>query len=187
MKLNFIEYLYYRYKYSLLPKLEMNRFFNYKKVYVYIAYKSCGSVGKELKINGQVSGLNKNIVLKNHVNINPGARFLGKGKIEIGNYFHTGQNLTIISANHRYEGAEAIPYDKVRVHKPVIINDFVWLGDSVLIIPGINIGKGAIVAAGSVVTKDVPDYAIVGGCPAKIIKYRDIKAFEELELQGKFL
>ncbi len=153
-----------------------------------MAYRSCGSVGEGLQVNGLVKGLNENVILKTNVNINPGARFLGKGKVEIGNYFHTGHNLTIISSNHRYEGgAQAIPYDKVKIHKSVIIKDFVWLGDSVLILPGVTIGKGAVVAAGSVVVKDIPDYAIVGGNPAKVIKYRDIEAFQSLEDNGNFL
>jgi maltose O-acetyltransferase len=55
--------------------------------------------------------------------------------------------------------------------KPVVIDD-VWIGGHVIILPGVHIGKGAIVGAGAVVTKDVPEYAIVGGSPAKVIKYR---------------
>ncbi|MET2984690.1 acyltransferase [Aureibaculum conchae] len=187
MKLNFLETLYCKYKFGLVPKFRINRYFNLKNIYTHLAYKSCGKVGKRLKVNGLVQGLGKNVILKDYVNINPGARFLGKGKIEIGNYFHTGQKLTIISTNHNYDNAEAIPYDKVKIHKPVIIKDFVWLGDSVIIIPGITIGKGVIAAAGAVITKDVPDFAIIGGNPAKVIKYRDIDAFKDLESKNKFL
>nr|WP_275298384.1 hypothetical protein [Clostridium sp. YIM B02555] len=55
---------------------------------------------------------------------------------------------------------------------PLIIDDEVWIGDKALILSGVHIGKGAIVAAGSVVVHDVPPYAIVGGNPAKVIKYR---------------
>jgi acetyltransferase-like isoleucine patch superfamily enzyme len=57
----------------------------------------------------------------------------------------------------------------------------------VIIIPGVTIGEGAIIAAGSVVVKDVPDFAIVGGNPAKIIKYRNIETFNRLKADGKFL
>lgn len=56
---------------------------------------------------------------------------------------------------------------------PVTICDNVWIGDKVSIMPGVTIGKGSIVAANSVVTRDVPPYCIVGGIPAKIIKYLD--------------
>ena len=57
-------------------------------------------------------------------------------------------------------------------HNPVVIGNDVWIGESAKILSGVTIGDGAIVAAGAVVTKDVPPYAIVGGVPARIIKYR---------------
>lgn len=61
----------------------------------------------------------------------------------------------------------------IEEESPIVIGNDVWIGQDVLILStGINIGDGAIVAAGSVVTKDVPPYAIVGGVPARIIKYR---------------
>jgi acetyltransferase-like isoleucine patch superfamily enzyme len=69
----------------------------------------------------------------------------------------------------------------------VHIKDFVWCGNNVTIIPGITIGEGAIIAAGAVVVKDVPDCAIVGGNPAQIIKYRNKEAFYKLKSEKKFL
>lgn len=56
--------------------------------------------------------------------------------------------------------------------RKVTIKDDVWIGTRAIILPGITVGKGAIIGAGSVVTKDVPDYAIVGGAPARVLKYR---------------
>ena len=58
---------------------------------------------------------------------------------------------------------------------PVNIGNDVWIGARVTILPGVKIGNGAIIGAGSVVTKDVPDFAIVGGNPARVIKYRNSK------------
>lgn len=55
---------------------------------------------------------------------------------------------------------------------PIIIGDDVWIGFNATILSGVNVGKGAVIAAGSVVTKDIPAYAIVGGVPAKVIRYR---------------
>ena len=69
----------------------------------------------------------------------------------------------------------------------MIIKDFVWIGQGVTVLPGVTIGEGAIIAAESVVSKDVPDYAIYGGNPAKLIRYRNIEEFKELKTQGKFL
>lgn len=60
--------------------------------------------------------------------------------------------------------------DGYRFRNPVIINDNVWIGMNAIILPGVTIGKGAVIAAGSVVTKDVPPYSLVGGNPAKIIR-----------------
>ena len=79
-----------------------------------------------------------------------------------------------------------IPYDESYVYKTVVIGDNVWLGNRVTIVGDVTIGEGVIVAAGSVVCKDVPDYAIVGGNPAKVIKYRDIEHYNRLKSECKF-
>ena len=92
----------------------------------------------------------------------------------------------IITQNHNYDHGEAVPYDSTYILKEVIIDDNVWLGNRVIIVGNITIGEGSIVAAGAVVTKDVPPYAIVGGNPAKIIKYRDIEHYKKLKELGKF-
>lgn len=105
--------------------------------------------------------------------------------VTIGKYFHTGRDLTILSTNHNYKGTK-IPYDEVYIKKPVIIEDFVWCGIGVKILPGVTVGEGAIIGMGSVVAKDVPPYAIIGGNPAKVIKYRNIEEFKKLKSEGKF-
>jgi acetyltransferase-like isoleucine patch superfamily enzyme len=94
--------------------------------------------------------------------------------------------LTIFFSNHNYNSALSIPYDAMNVEKPVIIKDFVWCGVNVTIVPGVTVEEGAVIGAGSVVTKDVPDYAIIGGNPAKILKYRDIELFKKLKEEKKF-
>lgn len=88
--------------------------------------------------------------------------------------------------SHDYEAGDKIPYGDKHTIKNVIIDDFVWLGSDVTISGNIHIGEGAIVAIGSVVVKDVPRCAIVGGNPAKIIKYRDIEQFDRLKTEGKY-
>jgi len=103
------------------------------------------------------------------------------GGVEIGKYFHTGKGLTIFSTNHNWQRPQKIPYDEKIILKEVIIEDFVWIGANVTITPGVTIGEGAIVGAGAVVTKDVPACAVIGGNPAKIIKYRDVDKFYELK------
>lgn len=108
------------------------------------------------------------------------------GGVTIGRYFHTGRGLTIFSTNHNYENASMIPYDEVSVNKPVLIKDFVWCGSNVTIIPGVTVGEGVVIGAGSVVTKDIPDYAVVGGNPAQIIKYRNIEDFKKLKEEKRW-
>ncbi len=160
---------------------------NYKEIQSIRMRNSVSECGDMLTVNGTFKGFGKHVFLGNNVNFNDNVFINGLGKVSIGNYFHTGVNLTIISTNHNFENATSIPYDKVRNNKPVIIKDFVWCGNNVTIIPGITIGEGAIIAAGSVVVKDVPDYAIVGGNPAKIIRFRNKEEFSKLKTEKKFL
>ena len=108
------------------------------------------------------------------------------GGVRIGEYFHPGRGLTVFSASHNYKDSKRIPYDETVLEQPVTIADFVWCGANVTILPGVTVGEGAILGAGSVVTRDVPPMAIVGGNPARVIKYRDASRFNELKAHGKF-
>jgi len=87
------------------------------------------------------------------------------GGVEIGDYLHTGRGLTILSSNHDYDSNESIPYGKESILNKVVIEDFVWLGAAVTILPGVRIGQGAVIGAGSMVSKDIPPYAIATGVP----------------------
>lgn len=107
--------------------------------------------------------------------------------VEFGNYVLIAPEVSILGGDHTYEqaGIPIIFGDRPKVPR-TIIEDDVWIGRRVIINAGVKIGKGSIIAAGSVVTKDIPDYSIVGGVPAKLIKRR----FEdkiEIETHNKFL
>lgn len=96
------------------------------------------------------------------------------GELIIGKDVMMGPECVIFSRNHEFADIN-VPmrlqgYQKA---EPCVIGDDVWIGRRVMIMPGVTIGKGAILAAGAVVTKDVPEYAIVGGVPAKVLKFRD--------------
>ena len=95
------------------------------------------------------------------------------GKIKVGNYVHTGANVMIIAFNHAFDTREIPTIQQDYYDADVTIEDDVWGGGGSIILPGVTIGKGAIIAAGAVVNKDVPPYAIVGGIPATVLKYRD--------------
>lgn len=78
-----------------------------------------------------------------------------------------------------------LPYDDIYEVKDVEIGDNVWIGADVSIMAGVRIGEGAVVAACSCVTKDVPPMALVGGNPAKVIKYRDEEKYNKLKERGQ--
>jgi maltose O-acetyltransferase len=126
-------------------------------------------------------------VLGDDVCINPGLVVRGGGRLVIGSHTHFGQDVRVILENHRIEGTTELPYDKHRIQKGVEIGECVWVGDRAVIVPGVRIGLGAVVAAGAVVTREVPELAIVGGSPAEVIRFRDRTAFETLRHEGKYL
>lgn len=95
------------------------------------------------------------------------------GKCTIGRYVMMGPNCTIYSRNHEFSDiAKPMMEQGYSEDKEVIIGDDVWIGGDVTILPGVKIGSHSIIGACSVVTKDVPEYAIVAGNPAQIKKYR---------------
>ena len=147
--------------------------------------KNVQSYKEPLKVNGY-SYVNNNTILGKNINFN-GMRIKGNGKVVIGDNFHSGQECLMITSYHKYDGGDAIPYDtKKNIDKDIIIEDNVWLGDRVIVLGGVKIGEGAIIQAGSVVVSDIPKYAIAGGHPAKVFKYRDIEHYEKLKKEGKF-
>ena len=93
-------------------------------------------------------------------------------KISIGDNVRMAAECFIITNNHNFESRELPIWQQGRSHKPVVIQDDVWIGRRVMIMPGVHIGKGCVISAGAVVTKDFPPYSVVGGVPAKIIKTR---------------
>ena len=103
-----------------------------------------------------------------NVFINHSAIFSASGGIEFEDGVSLAPGVRIATINHDFnERHTKYTYGKVTIKKNA------WLGIGVTVCPGVTIGKYAVVAAGAVVTKDVPDYAVVGGCPAKVIKMQD--------------
>lgn len=139
--------------------------------------------GDGLYVGGK-SYVTHNTFLGKHVCFN-GMAMSGTGKITIGDYFHSGPGCQIITSFHNYEGTE-IPYDNTFINKDVSIGDCVWLGNNVIILGGVTIGEGAIIQAGSVVCKDIPEFAIAGGHPAVPFKTRNIEHYLKLKEEKKF-
>lgn len=112
----------------------------------------------------------QNIVIGNDSIIGDHAFLDGRDKLIIGDHVDIASELRVYNSEHDLNSD-----DFHAIVAPVKIGDYVFIGPRVTIMPGVKIGKGAIVAGGAVVTKDVPEYAIVGGVPAKIIGQRQNK------------
>lgn len=138
---------------------------------------------KDIRINGW-SRFASGLSVGRNANFN-GARTFGRGLVRIGDNFHSASGLRILTQNHDYEGS-TLPYDAKVVVRDVVIGDNVWIGMDVLVLPGVEIGEGAIIQAGAVVAIDVPPLAIAGGNPARPIKFRNAEHYWRLKVDGKF-
>ena len=108
----------------------------------------------------------KNIHIGKHVFINMGCKFQDQGGIFIGDGTLIGHNVVLATLNHA-----KFPMDRATmIPAPIHIGKRVWIGSNATILPGVTIGDGAIVAAGAVVTKDVPENTIVSGVPASVMR-----------------
>ncbi len=141
-------------------------------------------VGKDVNIeHGVFFGSGKDIQIGDFSGMGINCRVAGP--LKIGKYLMMGPEVMIYTSNHEMGNTDTpMIFQGDTPKKPVIIEDDVWIGARSIILPGITIHKGAVVAAGAVVTKDVPPYGIVGGNPACLLKYRkDIN--KEMEMEGK--
>lgn len=166
-----------------------------KCIYKYIIKEICVKVKfLKFKVKWRIENFENQTIPMNFfpaedVNIGKGTygdlniyKFNNISKIKIGNYCSIGQNTSfIIDADHSLNKISTYPYKVMLLHTEkneaiskgdIIIDDDVWIGYGSTIMSGVHIGQGAVIAAGSVVTKDVPPYAIVGGVPGRIIRFR---------------
>lgn len=115
----------------------------------------------------------RKLVLGDYVDISSGVIIGTDGGVEIGDRTLIGFRAMIISGNHEIPNNRLPIFYGKNMREKIIIKNDVWIGGYSVILPGVVIGEGSIIAAGAVVTKDVPPFSIVAGIPAKIIKYRE--------------
>ena len=117
----------------------------------------------------------ENLILGNNVYLGKGTEIDAAGGVEIGDGVIFAPEVCVYSRTHNFNSSDlsALPFDNRMLTTKVKINDYVWIGRRVIILPGVTIGKAAVIGAGAVVSKDVPDYAVVVGNPARVVKYRN--------------
>lgn len=141
-----------------------------KKIRMIFAKSIMNSVGKNVNIErgaifcgdcsiGDYSGIGINCELN--------------GPVKIGKYVSMGPEVVFYTENHSF-GRTDIPIQQQGFDEtePIVVGDDVWIGRRALILPGVHIGRGCVIGAGAIISKDVPDYAVVVGNPGKVIRIR---------------
>jgi NDP-sugar pyrophosphorylase family protein len=126
--------------------------------------------GVTLLCGGPVTG-NK-LIIRSGTYVNRYTIFDAHQSLEVGRDCMIGAHCYITDANHGVAAGSSVKSQRMRT-APVVIEDEVWIGSGVVILPGVRIGKGAVIAAGSVVTSDIPRNGIAVGSPARLVRSRD--------------
>ena len=120
------------------------------------------------------TGNNGVITIGSESSIHPGCYIYSYSQpISIGKGVMIAANCALYSYNHGSERSKTIREQGLQSEGPIVIKDEAWLGVMVTVLDGVTIGEGAIIAAGSVVTRDVPDYAVAAGVPARVLRMRE--------------
>jgi maltose O-acetyltransferase len=146
------------YLFSIIRPWRLKPFFKALGKNAHFMENVCFDSAEEISIGDNVF-INRNVVI-------------GHGSITIGDFVYIGCNALILAQNHGVLDYKIPIGLQPLISSPVIIEDDVWIGANVVILPGVKVGRGAVIGAGAVVTKDISPFAIVGGVPAKLIKYR---------------
>jgi len=161
---NFIKLIYFKLKYPHVNFVGM----------VYMPFKNNIKFGKNVKIGSNVT-LSNNISIGDNSYINGGSILLAEkeSSIEIGKEVSIGHNVFILTLMRDLSAPSL--YYAPRIPHHLKIEDDVWVGSGSILLKSIKVGKSSVIGAGSVVTKNVEPYSVVGGNPAKFIKYRKVK------------
>jgi serine acetyltransferase len=113
------------------------------------------------------------IVLGTNVFVGEYTVVYGHGGVTIGDNTLIAAHCRILSSNHTIPGRDGLIRDHPDIRMPTVIGSDVWLGAGVTVLGGVSVGDGCVVAAGAVVTKDLPPYAIAMGVPAQVVRFRE--------------
>jgi len=174
-KLSFaLSYVLYYFFARHLPSSDVPYSMGSRKIRAFLARRMMHSVGKNVNIeHGAFFASGRDISIGNNSGLGINCRVAGP--LSIGDDVMMAPNVSIYTQNHETENIYRPMRLQTAPKKKVTIGNDVWIGANAIILPGVTVGNGVIIAAGAVVTKDVPDFAVVGGNPAKIIKTRTQK------------
>ncbi|MDY3317994.1 acyltransferase [Riemerella anatipestifer] len=191
---NFILYLISRYKLGLVKNKGKNCIFKRNVDLLYpenVLLGDCVQIEDYAHLNSRggsiwiednsrigafvrLSAMEGSLKIGKDCTINPFTIIDGYGKgVKIGDGVRVAAHCMIISSNHIFTRLDKKIFEQGLSSKGIIIGDDVWIGTGCKILDGVTIGKGSVIAANSVVTKDVPDYSVMGGVPARIIRKRE--------------
>ncbi len=156
--------------YQPIPGYRLGNFL--RKIVAKICFKK---VGANIVIKSKAYfGDGKNIQMGNYSQL--GINCKVENDLVLGDYVLMGPDVIIYSSSHEYSDIEVpVMFQGGKLRKSVTIGNDVWIGTRCIIMPGVTIGNHVIIGANSVVTHDIPDYAVACGAPAKIVKYRNKK------------
>jgi acetyltransferase-like isoleucine patch superfamily enzyme len=126
-----------------------------------------------IECTGVIRHLGESLVIGNNVGIAQNCFIQVRGKVDIGNNVIFGPNVSIFSENHIFKNPNLPVNAQGESRKGVKIGNGVWIGTRAVILDGVTVGENSIIAAGSIVNKDVMPYSIIGGVPARLIKMRN--------------
>jgi acetyltransferase-like isoleucine patch superfamily enzyme len=129
-----------------------------------------------IQCTGVIRSLGAGLTIGNNSAIGAYSFIGAQGGIIIGNDVICGPRVSFHAENHRYEDTDVPIRLQGETRRGIVVEDDCWLGAGAIILDGVRIGQGAVVAAGSIVTRDVPAYAVVAGSPARVIKHRNKEA-----------
>ena len=121
---------------------------------------------------GGIRSLGESLDIGNNVGISRGCTIQVRGKVTIGNSVLLGPGVSLFSENHNFDDISRPINEQGERRQGVTIEDGVWVGAHAIILDGVTVGAHSVIAAGSIVTKNVPPYAIVAGVPGRVLSYR---------------
>ena len=157
-----------------LPGSDLPYSFGSKYIRRFLCRRIFKKAGKNINIeHGAFFGSGRDIEIGDNSGLGLNCRVTGP--LKIGRDVMMGPDVMIFTQNHEAGSLDKPMIQQTAPKEPVEIGDDVWIAARAIILPGVKIHRGAIVGAGAVVTRDVPEYAVVGGNPARIIRYRNGK------------